>query len=65
MSSREFGGLGLGLYITRRIVEAHGGSVTVRSDRGKGATFTIELPYDSTSVLERGTRPLSARPSAT
>jgi PAS domain S-box-containing protein len=62
VSSREFGGLGLGLYITRRIVEAHGGSVTVRSDRGQGATFTIELPYDSTTVLERGTRPLSVRP---
>ncbi len=37
-------GLGLGLYIARRIVEAHGGSLSVRSPRGAGATFTLSLP---------------------
>jgi signal transduction histidine kinase len=37
-------GLGLGLYIARRIVEAHGGSLSVRSPRGSGATFTLSLP---------------------
>jgi signal transduction histidine kinase len=36
-------GQGLGLFIARRVVEAHGGRVTVRS-RGSGATFTMELP---------------------
>lgn len=37
-------GLGLGLYIARRIAEAHGGTISVESDLGKGATFTVELP---------------------
>ena len=37
-------GLGLGLYLVRRIAEAHGGSLMVRSEPGKGATFTLALP---------------------
>jgi PAS domain S-box-containing protein len=37
-------GLGLGLYITRRIVEAHGGAVSVESRLGRGSTFTVTLP---------------------
>jgi signal transduction histidine kinase len=37
-------GLGLGLYITREIVEAHGGTITVRSAAGQGATFIVRLP---------------------
>ena len=44
VSSRSFGGLGLGLYIARQIVEAHGGTIHVRSEPGEGATFTVELP---------------------
>ncbi|MEU4745101.1 ATP-binding protein, partial [Actinosynnema sp. NPDC023658] len=38
------GGAGLGLTITRGIVEAHGGSVSVRSTPGSGSTFTVSLP---------------------
>jgi heavy metal sensor kinase len=41
---RNRGGSGLGLEITRRIVEAHGGHIGVVSERGKGSTFTIPLP---------------------
>ncbi|HEN8797969.1 hybrid sensor histidine kinase/response regulator [Pseudomonas sp. CM25] len=38
------GGLGLGLYISEQIVNAHGGRILVESEVGKGATFTLQLP---------------------
>lgn len=38
------GGLGLGLFITQQLVEAHGGRIGVQSVRGQGATFTVALP---------------------
>jgi predicted ATPase/signal transduction histidine kinase len=40
----HFGGLGLGLYISRQIVAAHGGTIQARSRPGAGSTFTVELP---------------------
>ena len=43
-SSRNYGGLGLGLWVSRRLVEEMQGSLTVDSEPGAGATFTIELP---------------------
>lgn len=42
--SRKDGGMGLGLAIVRQIVEAHGGTIKVESDMGKGTTFWIMLP---------------------
>jgi signal transduction histidine kinase/DNA-binding response OmpR family regulator len=43
-SGRHHGGLGLGLYIARQVVEAHGGHIDVSSAPGTGSTFTVELP---------------------
>lgn len=42
--SRQLGGAGLGLAIVKMLVEAHGGSVGVKSTVGTGSTFTIRLP---------------------
>jgi len=39
-------GTGLGLTIAQRIVEAHGGEITVSSEEGLGATFTFTLPVE-------------------
>lgn len=44
VSSRQFTGLGLGLWIARQIIEAHGGRIAVKSQPGEGAEFTVELP---------------------
>ncbi len=43
-SYRHFGGMGLGLFISRSIVEAHGGSIHCESDPGRLTTFTVRLP---------------------
>jgi signal transduction histidine kinase len=43
-SSRHFGGFGVGLWLSRQIIEAHGGSIRVQSELTKGSTFEIELP---------------------
>jgi signal transduction histidine kinase len=52
VSAKNFGGLGLGLYVVRAIVEAHGGSVTVENEPENGTRFTLELPQSVPSKTE-------------
>ena len=42
--TRDAGGAGLGLAISRAYAEAHGGTIAVASEPGRGATFTVSLP---------------------
>lgn len=48
--SREMGGTGLGLAIVKHVMRAHGGTVEVRSEEGRGSTFTITLPRMNETV---------------
>ena len=47
--AREVGGLGVGLSVTKQIVERHHGYISVESELGKGTTFTIHLPREHTA----------------
>ena len=50
--NRHHEGTGLGLALVRRMVELHGGSVTVESTLGQGSCFTVALPYHPPQALE-------------
>lgn len=50
--NQGIGGLGMGLYISREIVERHGGKILVESKEGEGSTFCVELPFSPISEEE-------------
>jgi PAS domain S-box-containing protein len=56
-SAGKHAGFGLGLYIVRQLVEAHGGVIQVSSTPGDGAAFTVELPRASTGGVELESAP--------
>jgi len=51
--TREYGGIGLGLAITRGMVEVCGGDIWVESKEGEGTTFTFTLPVDNSQLEPR------------
>jgi len=53
--ARRYQGKGLGLALTKKIVEFQKGSITVESETGKGSTFTVILPMGAEKVLETST----------
>ncbi len=48
-TTRQYGGAGLGLAITKKFCQMMGGDVNVESELGQGATFTIRLPVEVTA----------------
>ena len=52
VDDRRYSGLGLGLYICRRIVEEHGGAISVTSTPAEGSTFTVALPLTVSSATQ-------------
>lgn len=50
VSARHYGGFGLGLWICRQLVEAHGGRITVNSKPNEGSAFEIDLPLAPTGL---------------
>jgi CheY-like chemotaxis protein len=50
--ARQYGGSGLGLFLVYRMVEMHGGSISLESSLGKGSRFTVSLPWDEDNLEE-------------
>jgi signal transduction histidine kinase/FixJ family two-component response regulator len=66
--TRRFGGAGLGLAITMRLVELMNGNVSVQSEVGKGSQFTVEVPFETPppplATAERNAEPITTQPQS-
>jgi signal transduction histidine kinase len=63
--TRSIEGLGLGLYISKGIVDAHGGSIHVESEPGKGSRFVVTLPLEASPQQAKGPEPAAVEDTAT
>ncbi len=62
-TAREYGGTGLGLAVTKQLVELHGGEIQVSSKVGSGSQFTLSLPISHNQCVERNQLSSTVRPS--
>jgi signal transduction histidine kinase len=53
-TTRRFGGMGMGLALAKRIVEAHGGKITFKSDEGQGSLFALWVPVRQEQFQKQG-----------
>jgi diguanylate cyclase (GGDEF)-like protein/PAS domain S-box-containing protein len=56
--SRKYEGTGLGLALTKRLVQLHGGEIAVESEEGRGSTFTIIIPLFGLDIVEKPPLPI-------
>lgn len=61
--SRQYGGTGLGLALTRKMVQLHGGTITVQSQTDRGSVFMFTIPHESPVQEENEPEPTCSQPS--